>query len=200
MKILHLSDTHGYHRKLKDLPEADVVVHSGDITMAGSDDEVTDFIRWFDSLPYRHKIFIAGNHDACLYEGHVGKLSSNIHYLRNSGVEIDGVKFYGIPLFMEDYMYETQDEFYLRIPSDTDVLITHAPAYGMLDLGYMHQGSKALREAISSLRLHTHLFGHIHDNPGMETINGVVFSNASIVSPDYHPVNSPNLIELPSKL
>lgn len=36
MKILHLSDTHGCHRQLKDLPLADIVVHSGDFTMCGS--------------------------------------------------------------------------------------------------------------------------------------------------------------------
>ncbi|MDE5772911.1 MAG: metallophosphatase domain-containing protein [Muribaculaceae bacterium] len=196
MKILHLSDTHGSHRKLKDLPKADVVVHSGDITMAGSEEEVADFIRWFDSLPYRRKIFIAGNHDDSLYEGYVGKLQPNIHYLRNSGIEIDGLKFYGVPMFMEDCMSEMQEEFYYRIPSDTDVLITHAPAFGILDFGYMHQGSKALREIMSTLRLKAHIFGHIHDNPGIKTINGVIFSNASIVSPDYRPINCPKLIDL----
>lgn len=35
MRILHISDTHGCHRHLKNLPEADVIVHSGDITMTG---------------------------------------------------------------------------------------------------------------------------------------------------------------------
>ena len=35
MKILHLSDTHGLHRKIKDLPNADVIVHSGDISNNG---------------------------------------------------------------------------------------------------------------------------------------------------------------------
>ena len=39
MKILHLSDTHGCHRRLRDLPEADVVIHSGDFTMNGSEAE-----------------------------------------------------------------------------------------------------------------------------------------------------------------
>ena len=39
MTILHLSDTHGCHRRLRDLPEADVVVHSGDFTMNGSESE-----------------------------------------------------------------------------------------------------------------------------------------------------------------
>ena len=38
MNILHLSDTHGAHRSLCNLPEADVIVHSGDITMNGSNE------------------------------------------------------------------------------------------------------------------------------------------------------------------
>lgn len=37
MKILHLSDTHSCHRKLKELPMADVVVHSGDFSMVGTE-------------------------------------------------------------------------------------------------------------------------------------------------------------------
>ena len=45
MNILHLSDTHGAHRILGNLPEADVIVHSGDITMNGSSSEVLDFMR-----------------------------------------------------------------------------------------------------------------------------------------------------------
>ena len=28
-------------------------------------------------------------------------LDDNVHYLRNSGVEIDGVKFYGVPMLMD---------------------------------------------------------------------------------------------------
>lgn len=56
MNILHLSDTHGAHRSLGSLPEADVIVHSGDIAMNGSSSEVLDFMRWFSALPYAHKI------------------------------------------------------------------------------------------------------------------------------------------------
>ena len=89
MNILHLSDTYGSHRSLGRLPESDVIVHSGDIAMNGSSSEALDFMRWFSALPYAHKIFVAGNHDAC-------------HYLCNSSVEIDGVTFYGVPMFMED--------------------------------------------------------------------------------------------------
>lgn len=37
MKILHLSDNHGCHHRLRDLPEAGVMVHSGDFCMVGSE-------------------------------------------------------------------------------------------------------------------------------------------------------------------
>ena len=67
MKILHLSDTHGLHKNLTSLPEANVIVHSGDFTFAGSEKEAYDFMNWFCNLPYEHKVFIAGNHDMCMY-------------------------------------------------------------------------------------------------------------------------------------
>ena len=43
LKIIHLSDTHGVHRRLRDLPEADILVHSGDFTMSGSEAETLDY-------------------------------------------------------------------------------------------------------------------------------------------------------------
>ena len=66
LKILHMSDTHGVHRRLRNLPEADILVHSGDFTMSGSEAETLDFLEWVCDLPYRHKVLVAGNHDACL--------------------------------------------------------------------------------------------------------------------------------------
>ncbi len=67
MRILHISDTHSKHRELPPLPNADVIIHSGDFTFAGSENEAYDFINWFCDLPFQHKIFIAGNHDLCMY-------------------------------------------------------------------------------------------------------------------------------------
>ena len=60
--ILHLSDTHSQHRRLTQLPDADILVHSGDFTMNGSEQEAIDFMNWFCDLSYPHKIFICGNH------------------------------------------------------------------------------------------------------------------------------------------
>ena len=66
MTILHISDTHGKHNQLRDLPLADVLVHSGDFTMAGTEEEAIEFLEWFLNQPHLHKILVAGNHDDCL--------------------------------------------------------------------------------------------------------------------------------------
>ena len=102
MTILHISDTHGKHHQLRELPLADILVHSGDFTMAGSEEEAIDFLEWFIELPHRHKILVAGNHDDCLRGESIEGLPDNCHYLDCSGVTIHGITFYGIPLFMED--------------------------------------------------------------------------------------------------
>lgn len=68
MRILQLSDTHNQHARLAELPEADVVVHCGDFTENGTEEEVLDFLNWFAGLPYPHKLFVTGNHDLCLWD------------------------------------------------------------------------------------------------------------------------------------
>ena len=67
MRILHISDTHNSHKLLENLPNADIIIHSGDVSFSGSDNEVLDFLNWFCDLDYANKIFVAGNHDDCLY-------------------------------------------------------------------------------------------------------------------------------------
>lgn len=51
MRIIHISDTHNMHRRLTNLPEGDVIVHSGDFTMMGTEGEALDFMEWFCDLP-----------------------------------------------------------------------------------------------------------------------------------------------------
>lgn len=195
MTILHLSDTHGCHRHLQELPEADVVVHSGDFTMTGSEAEAIDFMNWFCDLPYAHKIFICGNHDDCLYGANIDGLDSNVHYLCNSGIEIEGIKFYGVPLFMGDCITDRQFKNYERITSDTDVLITHSPAYGILDFDDdINYGSEELLSRLSDLHLKAHLFGHIHAQHGIKTIDGTIFSNGAIMNAYYTNFANPNIV------
>lgn len=197
MKILHLSDTHGCHRRLRNLPEADMVVHSGDFCMVGTEQEALDFLNWFCDLPYRHKIFICGNHDDCLYGANIDGLDDNVHYLCNSGIEIDGLKFYGVPMFIGDCVTDRQTRNYSRIPAGTDILITHSPAYGILDFDdNIHYGSEEILTRLSELHLKAHLFGHIHARHGIAGQHGVIYSNGAIMTADYTVLNEPNLIEI----
>ena len=197
MTILHLSDTHGAHHRLHNLSEADIIVHSGDFTMTGSEAEAIDFLNWFCDLPHKHKIFICGNHDMCMYGANIGGLDSNVHYLCNSGIKIDGIKFYGVPMFMEDCVTDRQARFYNNIPSDTDVLITLSTAYGILDFDdNINYGSEELLTKLPSLNLKAHLFGHIHAQHGIIEKNGTVFSNGAIMNVDYSKLNSPNIINI----
>ena len=195
MRILHLSDTHGCHHRLKDLPEADVVVHSGDFTMTGTEQEALDFLNWFCDLPYAHKVFICGNHDDCLYGANIDGLDTNVHYLCNSGVEIDGVKFYGVPMFMGDCITDRQQRNIAKVPSDTDILITHSPAYGILDFDdNINYGDEQLLAKIIEIHPRLHLFGHIHAQHGITTLHGITFSNGAIMNADYTHLATPNII------
>lgn len=202
MRILHLSDTHGCHRRLGNLPEADIVVHSGDFCMAGSEREAIDFLNWFCNLPYLHKIFICGNHDECLYGSDITGLDSNVHYLCNSRIEIEGLKFYGVPMLFTDCFTDHQQHNYEAVPLDTDILITHAPANGILDLdGSIHLGSKDLLKKLDNLDLKAHLFGHVHARKGIETRltpsgKTTIHSNGAIINATYTATSIPNLIEL----
>lgn len=202
MKILHLSDTHGSHRRLRELPDADIVVHSGDFCMFGEEREALDFLNWFCDLPYKHKIFICGNHDICLHDSNIDGLDENVYRLNNSSVEIEGMKFYGVPLPPLDDGSLRMARCYAAIPADTDILITHTPAYGILDLDdsidseFIHYGSRELLERVIKIHPRAHLFGHIHRQHGITVQRGIIFSNGAIMNDDYSNFNTPNLIEI----
>ena len=172
-----------------------MVVHSGDFTMNGSEEEAIDFMNWLCDLPIAHKVFICGNHDDCLYGANIEGLDPNVHYLCNSGVEIDGVKFYGVPMFMADCITDRQEHNYSKIPSDTDVLITHSPAYGILDFDDgINYGDRHLLKRVMEIKPRLHLFGHIHSRHGTLSKRGIIFSNGAIMNSDYSDLLIPNII------
>ena len=65
MKIILISDTHSMHIGMMNnfiLPDdADMIIHSGDISNVGAVNDVNKFLIWFEELPFKHKIFIAGS-------------------------------------------------------------------------------------------------------------------------------------------
>ena len=89
MKIFHLSDTHGKHRQLGPLPAGDVIVHSGDFTFAGSEEEAFDFINWYCDLPCRHKIFMAGNPERLSVLSHLPHLRCHLFGHEHDAVRLE---------------------------------------------------------------------------------------------------------------
>lgn len=195
MQILHISDTHGCHKSLTNLPKADIIIHSGDASFSGSDEEILDFLNWFCDLDYAHKIFVAGNHDDCLYGEQIEGLPDNCHYLCYSGIEIEGLKFWGVPLFMGDILKKGRmEEIMKEIPNDTNILISHNPPFGILDFDDgMNYGCRMLLEAVERVNPFYHFFGHIHAANGIETINKTTFVNSAIMNGKYEFVNKPRL-------
>lgn len=185
MKILHLSDTHGLHHKIKDLPEADIVIHSGDISHNGTEKEVLDFLNWFIDLPYQHKIFIAGNHDLCLWDAErIEDLPDDVHFLQDCGITIDGIKFFGLA-------YNHPEEL---IPDDADIVITHEPPIMILDKSAdRHWGNAPLRNRIIETKPRYHLFGHAHESYGAMKQDGIVFSNAALLDEMNRLVRKPRI-------
>jgi Icc-related predicted phosphoesterase len=192
MKILLLSDTHGLHRELGNLPPADIIVHAGDISKDG---EVLDFIEWFGGLDCRHKIFIAGNHDDVLYGATIEDLPDGYHYLNHSGVTIDGVRFWGVPSFVQEDLDGSLPNLVAQIPADTDVLISHVPPLGILDTTDGNSyGCPHLLDAVRRIRPYSHLFGHVHATHGKAQIGGTTFVNGALVDENYQLANAPHLL------
>ena len=188
MTLLHLSDTHGQHRQLHDLPPADILIHTGDITESGTEQEVLDFLNWLIDLPYAHKIFVAGNHDTCLWDAvDIEDLPENIHFLQDRGAEIDGVKFFGIG-------YDHHEDI---IPEGTDVVITHEPPTSILDRSSAIQwGNIRIRNRVALVAPKYHLFGHAHESYGTQKIGSTTYSNAALMNDRMELVNKPRLLEI----
>ena len=100
-------------------------------------------------------------------------------------------------MFLSDCVTERQSRNDANIPKDTDVLITHSPAYGILDFDdNIHYGSEELLDKISTLSLKAHLFGHIHAQYGIDIISNTLFSNGAILDTDYIATSYPNVIAI----
>ncbi|KAL1970034.1 hypothetical protein VTN77DRAFT_6439 [Rasamsonia byssochlamydoides] len=181
-----ISDTHNGQ---PDVPDGDVLIHAGDLTQSGSGQELQATIDWLNTLPHRHKIVIAGNHDLVLDSAfvHVNKDEArrrdtiqwgNVVYLQDHSVTLDvngrSIKVFGSPWTPRHgnwaFQYpRTEDIWRERMPSDVDVLITHGPPRGHLDL---NSGCLSLLRELWRLdkKPRLHVFGHIHEGHGQEWV------------------------------
>lgn len=209
MKIWHISDTHTFHNLLNVPDGIDMVIHSGDCSNPSNpynnEPEVREFIDWYSLLPIKHKVFVAGNHDTSIEKRLIRPTdftSKGIVYLENNSIEIEGIKIWGTPYtpsFGVGWAYnksrDKMDKLWKSIPENTDIVVSHGPPKGILDLSYSREnvlefcGCGAMKKNIMRLEPKLVLFGHIHNcediiNAGTMQLSGykTIYSNGSVVT------------------
>lgn len=183
VRILHLSDTHNLHNTIEPLfplPPADILIHTGDFTNSGNDTEFASANQWLGKLQgrYKHIIAILGNHDWILPERiEAAKTSdfsywksrlSNAHLLFADSVLVMGLKIFGSSWKPGQNFAHPQGID--KVPNGIDILLTHGPAFGILDWCMENWGSsQPLLEDIQLAKPQVHLFGHDHEQRGLWT-------------------------------
>lgn len=168
------------------ISKADILIHSGDITNNGTEQEVLDFLNLFISLPNAHKIFVTGNHDTCLLDAEkIDDLPENVHFLQDSSVSIGGTTFFGLGYSHNEML----------IPGGIDFLITHEPPIMILDKSSgVHWGNIKIRNRVQKIKPKYHLFGHAHEGYGIKKIGSTFYSNATLMNDKMELVNEPRRI------
>jgi Icc-related predicted phosphoesterase len=215
VKIVAISDTHGKHQNLV-LPEGDILIHAGDVSSMGKESEIKDFFNWFSKTDFTYKILIAGNHDFYFEKiSHNTKaleelIPANVIYLNDSGVEIENLKgttfrIWGSPIqpwfynwAFNRYRGEDIKRHWDKIPQNIDILITHGPAYGILDKTTRNEnvGCEDLLEKIKEVKPKFHICGHIHEAYGGIKQSDTEFINASVLDENYNLRNQPVVFEI----
>ncbi|KAI0306752.1 Metallo-dependent phosphatase-like protein [Multifurca ochricompacta] len=122
--------------------------------------------------------------------------AAGLHYLEHESMELKTGnkiwKVYGSPAaprYMPgSFQYENRAEaemIYKRVPRDTEILLTHTPAYGILDLAKRgtRAGCQTLSATLNELKqCRMHVFGHIHEAHGtlIDSNGKRVFVNAAM--------------------
>ncbi|KAL2127124.1 hypothetical protein VTI74DRAFT_11303 [Chaetomium olivicolor] len=194
IRVVCLSDTHNLVPER--VPQGDLLVHCGDLTVDGTRAEIQAQVDWLRGLPHAWKVVVGGNHDSGLdlrervrmgerwdpgvkngeREGEVDW--SGVMYLCDEVVELEfeggrrlNVYGYGaVPWCGEGFAYQypwDKHPWKGRIPDETDVLVTHTPPAHHLDLG---NGCAGLLDEIWRVKPKLHVFGHVHYAHGKEAV------------------------------
>ncbi|CAE7168956.1 Mpped1 [Symbiodinium pilosum] len=225
LRFVCLSDTHGQHRELSSrLPPGDVLLHAGDFSTDGGLEEVLDFAAWIRSLPYAHKLLIAGNHDLPMDVGYRGGkvkdrasdvrsafLASlaegdGVTYLEDAEIEIGGIRIYGTPWqpeFMDWAFNMPRNEIgekWKAVPAGVDVLLVHGPPLGRGDALLPSLRRRGCAELLSQvqdrIRPQFCVFGHIHEGAGVTFDGTTHFVNASSMNEHYQCIHAPLVFDI----
>lgn len=217
MKTWTISDTHCRHNELN-IPEVDTVIHAGDCSNTKNpyenELEVRIFLEWFRALPIKYKIYVPGNHDTSIEKGMINfKEYPEITFLLHDLVGIEGLKIFGSPYtprFHDWAFMKSRNRMGLVWQSvpQCDILVTHGPSKGNLDLSLdfdtgkpVQVGCKSLYNKITELKIPWHIHGHIHNDDNChnygQLFNGTTtFINCSVVNHRNNKINPGFIIDI----
>lgn len=216
-KIACVSDVHGRNVKV---PNADILVISGDLTERGTLPQIGSFNEWLGTLPHKIKLLTAGNHDFGFERNSdlAKSLITNGIYLENESITVDGIKFWLSPVtpWFFNWAFNVErgakiKRYWDMIPDDVQVLVTHGPSHMTLDrcADGFHAGCEELAVAIQRVNPLLHICGHIHEAAGIDgpyekvgdgyrrnRASGTVTINASSIDLRYEPNGNQWIFEI----
>ena len=214
MKIVCISDTHNKLSRV-DIPDGDILVHTGDATYNGNIREVSKFNNDLGKLKHPIKIFVPGNHDILFQqqESIARSIMTNANVLIDEFMAVNGIKIYGSPWqpWFYDWAFNFKEDddsqainTWSMIPDNIDILLTHGPPFGIRDTAHRllslgedsRVGCPHLLRRVKEVRPKFHIFGHIHEDYGISFHDNIHFINASSCSLEYSIANKPIVIEL----
>jgi Icc-related predicted phosphoesterase len=213
MKVAHVSDNHSNAELVYQIgkSDAEILIWTGDsldnVGRVGYGHRISPPVereyqlsalmrmgkRLQEALQGRPVVFVRGNHDFIPFESRMRSFGIDFYELSDGCrfVDIMGKRFAGfrhIPWMDGEWSGEAHEDeleslVEQTLQSEPDVLVTHAPPYGILDgYGDEHWGIQSLPIYLTyhPHKVTHHFFGHIHECGGMfrEEV-GVKFINGA---------------------
>jgi predicted phosphodiesterase len=164
LKLVVISDTHGFERDLPPLPKGDVLLHLGDFALEGPAKEVAleTFDSWLAEQPHPHKVVLRGNHDP---RSLALDRSGALFVTAPRTVSLGGFSVALVPFLPR---VTTQ-----CLPSHCHVVASHVPPKGILDQCTTGKlaGCNALKKRLHQMSRNGKapkvlICGHIHEARG----------------------------------
>ena len=170
------------------------------------------FKPWLDQVPAEYIVGIAGNHDF-VFEHRFLVPELPWVYLQDQGCTVHGVRIYGIPWVpnLPFWAFHARDgalKLAYEQVEECDILLSHGPPYGHLDIAPSkygsrsgdHVGSVHAVNAIKRMKPDYFICGHIHEGYGFDAIahsqGDTRIINVAHNDGFYDPINKPVVLDL----
>ena len=221
MRILAISDLHGYLPDLKDYKTCDLLLIAGDLIPVDIQDDYkasenwfkTTFTEWANNIRENSLIekilFIGGNHDKWLCNfpqkaSYLFDLLGYVTYLQDMSYYFKGIHIYGTPWCTQFYDWSFMKENHeleliaKTFPKVVNILLCHDMPYTGINFGPNDSetwGNRPWRDYIDRCTPNIVIHGHFHNSPKHVNLEYTDIYNVSILNNNYVPTYKPIIID-----